>query len=236
MRLSGDGCKISSTSASRWSRLSATIRTRATSPGAMAGTSTTPSPVRATPKMPYAKDSIVTTSSDIPASMAKARDRGERPASIPAAGNASSTDIGGSAMHADLRCFERRADFTRRQFVVTSLAAGFALAVRPVRGDTIVTDAQGLEAGEVKIPVAGWRDPRLPGDARPQAAKLRRSSSSSRRSSGSTSTSRTSAAVSPSWATWPSRRSSTRGKATFRRSTTSRRSSSKVVPRCRTPR
>jgi carboxymethylenebutenolidase len=42
---------------------------------------------------------------------------------------------------------------TRRQFVVTSLAAGFALAVQPVAAETITTDAKGLEAGEVKIPV-----------------------------------------------------------------------------------
>src|SRR5689334_19217197 len=74
-----------------------------------------------------------------------------------------------SAMREDRRSFERQADFTRRQFVVTTLAAGFALAVRPVRGDTIMTDAQGLEAGEVKIPVAGGE---IPGyRARPQAAK-----------------------------------------------------------------
>jgi carboxymethylenebutenolidase len=45
-------------------------------------------------------------------------------------------------------------DFTRRQFAVTSLAAGFALAVRPVSGQTITTDTAGLEAGEVKIPVS----------------------------------------------------------------------------------
>jgi carboxymethylenebutenolidase len=44
---------------------------------------------------------------------------------------------------------------TRRQFVVTSLAAGFALAVQPVTGQTMITtDAKGLVAGEVKIPVA----------------------------------------------------------------------------------
>ena len=45
-------------------------------------------------------------------------------------------------------------DVSRRQFVVTSLAAGFALAVQPVSADTITTDTAGLEAGEVKIPVA----------------------------------------------------------------------------------
>src|SRR5262249_16188069 len=74
-----------------------------------------------------------------------------------------------SPMREDLRSFERRADVTRRQFVVTTLAAGFALAVRPVRGDTITTDAQGLEAGGVRIPVGGGE---IPGyRARPQGAK-----------------------------------------------------------------
>src|SRR5262249_30091775 len=44
-------------------------------------------------------------------------------------------------------------DFTRREFAVTTLAAGFALAVQPVSAQTITTDTVGLEAGEVKIPV-----------------------------------------------------------------------------------
>jgi carboxymethylenebutenolidase len=49
---------------------------------------------------------------------------------------------------------------TRREFVVTSLAAGFATAVRPVDGQTIVTtDTDGLVAGEVKIPGAGGEVP-----------------------------------------------------------------------------
>src|SRR5918911_2061162 len=51
-------------------------------------------------------------------------------------------------------------EVTRRSFIVTSLAAGFALAVQPVSAQTITTDAQGLEAGEVKIPV---RDGEIPG-------------------------------------------------------------------------
>src|SRR5262249_35248659 len=51
-------------------------------------------------------------------------------------------------------------DFTRRDFVVTTLAAGFALAVQPVSAETITTDAAGLEAGEVKIPV---KDGEIPG-------------------------------------------------------------------------
>jgi carboxymethylenebutenolidase len=54
-------------------------------------------------------------------------------------------------MHEDLRSLIP--DLSRRDFVVTSLAAGFALAVRPVSADTITTDAKGLETGEVKIPV-----------------------------------------------------------------------------------
>jgi carboxymethylenebutenolidase len=39
----------------------------------------------------------------------------------------------------------------RRAFVVTSLATGYALAVRPVGAQTITTDAAGLVAGEIKI-------------------------------------------------------------------------------------
>lgn len=45
-------------------------------------------------------------------------------------------------------------DMSRRGFVVSSLAAGFALAVQPVMAQTaITTGAEGLEASEVKIPV-----------------------------------------------------------------------------------
>ena len=45
-------------------------------------------------------------------------------------------------------------EVTRRTFVVTSLSAGFALAVQPVQAQTqITTDTNGLVAGEVKIPV-----------------------------------------------------------------------------------
>ncbi len=42
-------------------------------------------------------------------------------------------------------------DLSRRAFVVTSLATGFALAVKPVSAETITTDTGGLVAGEVKI-------------------------------------------------------------------------------------
>ncbi|MDB5388259.1 MAG: dienelactone hydrolase-like enzyme [Planctomycetaceae bacterium] len=56
-------------------------------------------------------------------------------------------------MHDDISSLQSNWDFTRRQFVVTSLAAGFALAVQPVSAETITTDTKGLDAGEVKIPV-----------------------------------------------------------------------------------
>ena len=41
---------------------------------------------------------------------------------------------------------------TRREFVASGLAAGFALAVRPVSAKTIQTDTDGLEAGPVEVP------------------------------------------------------------------------------------
>jgi carboxymethylenebutenolidase len=47
-----------------------------------------------------------------------------------------------------------RSQWSRRGFVMTSLATGFALSVQPVSGQTITTDASGLDAGEVKVPVA----------------------------------------------------------------------------------
>lgn len=47
----------------------------------------------------------------------------------------------------------------RRGFVVTSLTAGFALAVQPVSAQTITTDTKGLTAGEVKIPAEGGEMP-----------------------------------------------------------------------------
>ena len=43
--------------------------------------------------------------------------------------------------------------WTRRGFVVTSLATGFALAAGPVAAEAIHTSAAGLAAGEVKVPV-----------------------------------------------------------------------------------
>ncbi len=51
------------------------------------------------------------------------------------------------------------ASLTRREFVVTMIGAGFAVAVRPVYGEAIKTDSNGLVAGEVKIPVADGEVP-----------------------------------------------------------------------------
>jgi carboxymethylenebutenolidase len=47
-----------------------------------------------------------------------------------------------------------RSHWSRRGFVMTSLATGFALSVQPVSAETITTDTNGLDAGEVKVPVA----------------------------------------------------------------------------------
>ncbi|MFO7188731.1 MAG: dienelactone hydrolase family protein [Pseudomonadota bacterium] len=55
---------------------------------------------------------------------------------------------------AEFRSLMPEIPFTRRGFLVSSLAAGFALATQPVMAQTmIVTPADGLEAGETKIPV-----------------------------------------------------------------------------------
>lgn len=56
-------------------------------------------------------------------------------------------------MSQDLVRLQPNFDVSRRGFVTASLAAGFALAVRPVSAETITTDSEGLIQGEVKIPV-----------------------------------------------------------------------------------
>ncbi len=69
-------------------------------------------------------------------------------------------------MHEDAVSLLPKTEFTRREFVVTTLAAGFALAVQPVTAETITTDATGLVAGEVKIPIADGEIPAY--QARPE--------------------------------------------------------------------
>jgi carboxymethylenebutenolidase len=61
---------------------------------------------------------------------------------------------------ADDNIYNPPSQFSRRAFIVGSLAAGFALAVLPVSAETITTDANGLSVGEVKIPV---KDGSIPG-------------------------------------------------------------------------
>ncbi len=62
-------------------------------------------------------------------------------------------------MFEDLTALEAKTALTRREFVVTTLASGFALAVQPVSAQTVTTGTEGLIAGEVKIPVAGGEIP-----------------------------------------------------------------------------
>lgn len=51
---------------------------------------------------------------------------------------------------------------TRRQFVASAVAAGFAAAVQPISAQTIITDAKGLTEGPIEIaapdrPIPGYR-------------------------------------------------------------------------------
>lgn len=50
-------------------------------------------------------------------------------------------------------------DFSRRSFVQTTVGSGFAAAVLPVTAQTVTTDAAGLEAGAVTIPVGDFAMP-----------------------------------------------------------------------------
>src|SRR5438045_4152906 len=53
----------------------------------------------------------------------------------------------------DAIAFQRSTQFSRRGFAAISLVAGFTLATGPLNAATIITDAKGLDAGEVKVPV-----------------------------------------------------------------------------------
>ena len=64
------------------------------------------------------------------------------------------------SIKADLASMAPKTEFTRRDFVVTMLAVGFAAAVRPIAAQTVKhTDDKGLTAGEVKIPVKDGQIP-----------------------------------------------------------------------------
>ncbi|HYB10339.1 MAG TPA: dienelactone hydrolase family protein [Alphaproteobacteria bacterium] len=58
------------------------------------------------------------------------------------------------------RSLRGRTDYSRRALLTTGLGTGFALAVLPVSAETITTDADGLTAGDVTIPV---KDGQIPG-------------------------------------------------------------------------
>src|SRR5260221_13761565 len=62
-------------------------------------------------------------------------------------------------MHEELLSFRAERGFSSREFVVTTLAPGFALAVQPVSAQTISTDTNGIEAGEVKVPTPDGQMP-----------------------------------------------------------------------------
>lgn len=53
--------------------------------------------------------------------------------------------------HPEIASLLPEQNFNRREFLVTSLAAGFALAVQPVSAQTITTDSEDLLVGEVKV-------------------------------------------------------------------------------------
>jgi carboxymethylenebutenolidase len=62
-------------------------------------------------------------------------------------------------MHPEAIAFAPKNEYSRRDFVVTALAGGFAAAALPIGAQTITTDTTGLTAGEVKIKVADGEMP-----------------------------------------------------------------------------
>jgi carboxymethylenebutenolidase len=66
--------------------------------------------------------------------------------------SADETASAAANMDKDMKSLSAKLDFSRRDALITSLATGFALATQPVAAETTIkTDADGLEAGEVKI-------------------------------------------------------------------------------------
>src|SRR5215813_3365646 len=59
----------------------------------------------------------------------------------------------------ELKSLMGEREWTRRNFVMSALASGFALATQPVSAQTITTDTHGLVAGEVKVPVKDGETP-----------------------------------------------------------------------------
>jgi carboxymethylenebutenolidase len=59
----------------------------------------------------------------------------------------------------DLDSLTPTREFSRRDFVCTTVGSGFAAAVMPVSAQTLTTDTAGLTAGPVTIDVAGFKLP-----------------------------------------------------------------------------
>jgi carboxymethylenebutenolidase len=67
--------------------------------------------------------------------------------------------IGERKMKQEVDSLTPSRDFNRREFVRTTVGSGFAAAVLPVGAQTIRTSAEGLDAGEVFIPVGDFKLP-----------------------------------------------------------------------------
>ncbi len=63
-------------------------------------------------------------------------------------------------MQSELNSLNPKPQVTRREFVVTALSSGFALATQPISAATITTDSDGLVTGEATI---GRGDDTIPG-------------------------------------------------------------------------
>jgi carboxymethylenebutenolidase len=62
-------------------------------------------------------------------------------------------------LNEEFDCLVPKREFSRRDFVRTSVGGSFAAAVLPVSAQTIKTDSTGLVVGEVTIPVGGFKMP-----------------------------------------------------------------------------
>ena len=62
-------------------------------------------------------------------------------------------------LHPDVVPFAPKEEFSRREFVTSMLATGFAASVMPVSAQTITTDTTGIKVGEVKIVASGLAMP-----------------------------------------------------------------------------
>jgi len=83
----------------------------------------------------------------------------EKPASLDNRPDRTATILEEGMIPPEARSLIGERQWTRRSFVATVLASGFAAAVQPVSAQAITTDTKGLIAGEVKIPTADGQIP-----------------------------------------------------------------------------